>query len=85
MKGSHIMKKSLWLLAVIAAVAVGSLSTYAQCCPGCSKDKKAAQTATCQKCGELKGSDKCCKPDATKCAKCGLDAGSPGCKAKCGS
>jgi len=80
------MKKSLCLLAVIAAVSMGSVGVYAQCCPGCSKDKKAkAEAATCAKCGELKGSDKCCKPDTAKCPKCGLDAGSPGCKAKCGS
>jgi hypothetical protein len=77
------MKKSLWLLAVIAAVAVGSLSASAQC-SSCGKDKKAtAQAASCAKCGELKTSDKCCKPDAVKCAKCGLNAGSSGCKAKC--
>jgi hypothetical protein len=82
------MKKSMWLLAVIAAVVVGSISVNAAegCCPSCGKGKKdAAQTATCAKCGELKGSDKCCKADAVKCDKCGLDKGSPGCKAKCGA
>jgi hypothetical protein len=78
------MKKSLWLLAVIAAVAVGSVSAYADACCGKSKKGDATQAATCAKCGEIKGADKCCKPDAVKCAKCGLDAGSPGCKAKCG-
>ena len=75
------MKKSLWLLTVLAAVAVGSISAYA----GDGKDEKGAavQAATCPKCGELKGGDKCCKPDMVKCDKCGLDKGSPGCKAKC--
>jgi len=35
--------------------------------------------AWCGKCGEIKGSDKCCKPGAKKCAKCGLNKGSAGC------
>ena len=36
--------------------------------------------ALCPKCGEIKGTAKCCKPEGrTKCAKCGLFAGSPGC------
>jgi len=33
----------------------------------------------CGKCGEIKGSDKCCKQDVVKCEKCGLNKGSPGC------
>ena len=36
--------------------------------------------ALCPKCGEIKGTAKCCKLEGrTKCAKCGLFAGSPGC------
>ena len=33
----------------------------------------------CQKCGEIKGSENCCKVDAEKCEKCGLNKGSIGC------
>lgn len=33
----------------------------------------------CGKCGEVKGSDKCCVKGAIKCKKCGLDKGAPGC------
>jgi hypothetical protein len=33
----------------------------------------------CGKCGEFKGSGKCCSADATICEKCGLHAGSLGC------
>lgn len=33
----------------------------------------------CGDCGEIKGSDKCCRKDAEKCGKCGLIKGSPGC------
>jgi len=35
--------------------------------------------AICGKCGEIKGSEKCCNPDAARCDKCGLIKGSPGC------
>ncbi len=38
-----------------------------------------ARLIVCQKCGELKGSEKCCKVDAQKCPKCGLNKGSIGC------
>lgn len=33
----------------------------------------------CPGCGQLKGSDVCCKADAEKCDGCGLAKGSPGC------
>ncbi len=33
----------------------------------------------CSKCGQVKGSDLCCKAGAEKCSKCGLHKGSPGC------
>ncbi|MHC5055106.1 MAG: hypothetical protein ACYTKD_10365 [Planctomycetota bacterium] len=33
----------------------------------------------CTSCGEIKGSEKCCKADAAKCGMCGLSKGSPGC------
>lgn len=35
--------------------------------------------ALCPKCGQIKGSAACCKPDAVKCTKCGMAKGSPGC------
>lgn len=33
----------------------------------------------CGGCGQIKGSDVCCKADAVKCGGCGLAKGSPGC------
>ena len=52
----------------------------------------------CIKCGEVKGSEKCCNKEVVKCEKCELHKGSPGCckmnkadkkvkteKAECGS
>ena len=41
--------------------------------------KKPGTCVLCYKCGQVKGSDKCCKADAEKCTKCGLHKGSPGC------
>jgi len=42
-----------------------------------AEEKKAI--VLCSKCGQVKGSDKCCKAGAAVCGKCGLHAGSPGC------
>lgn len=41
--------------------------------------KPSGKCVLCFKCGQVKGSDKCCKPGAEKCSKCGLHKGSPGC------
>ncbi len=49
---------------------------------GCGKDETTASAADvklCAKCGQIKGSDVCCKEGAEKCDKCGLAKGSPGC------
>lgn len=35
--------------------------------------------ALCTKCGEIKGTAKCCAPNAAECSKCNLFKGSPGC------
>jgi hypothetical protein len=64
------------------------------CCPACLEKIKADPQAAvakikangeqpfqviCTKCGELKGTGKCCQPGVEKCPKCGLDKDSPGC------
>jgi hypothetical protein len=48
---------------------------------GCKKDSDTTVKGKflCGGCGQIKGTDACCKPDAVKCEKCGLDKGSPGC------
>ena len=52
---------------------------------GCG-DKKGGESKVpsgkcvlCFKCGQIKGSDLCCKAGAEKCPKCGLHKGAPGC------
>ena len=52
---------------------------------GCKKSdddvsvSKTDSLAICLKCGQIKGTDLCCKPDQLKCSKCNLAKGSPGC------
>ena len=46
--------------------------------------KKGESVAIC-KCGEIKGSENCCKDGVEICKGCGLHAGSPGCQACCAS
>ena len=41
--------------------------------------EKSETAALCPKCGQIKGSDVCCKADAPKCGQCGMAKGSPGC------
>ena len=45
----------------------------------CGISKKSCSAALCVKCGQIKGSPSCCKPNQTKCGGCGLTKGSPGC------
>ncbi len=78
------MKKILTMLVVLGVCSMASVS-FAQCCAGGAKKDAAEKVATetCPKCGELAGSEKCCKDGAEICAGCGLHKGSPGCVAKC--
>ena len=50
---------------------------------GCKKSEPTAAAADavdlCIKCGQIEGSDVCCKPGQPMCDKCGLVKGSPGC------
>lgn len=41
--------------------------------------EKIESAALCPKCGQIKGSDVCCKANAAKCGKCGMHKGSLGC------
>ena len=63
---------------VITLVLLGAFMVSAS---GCHmfhrRDKNVVKV--CLKCGEVKGTDKCCAADAEKCAKCKLNKGSVGC------
>ena len=67
----------------VAMVATG-LVLVSGCCPfsACDKSAPVAEAPVkklCKGCGQVKGSDLCCKPGAKKCGKCGKAKGAPGC------
>lgn len=69
-----------WLMIVTVFAFVGA----SLCGNGCRKSDKEGQAGgdsikLCIKCGQIKGSQLCCKPGQTKCSSCGLAKGSPGC------
>ena len=55
-------------LKIVLALALVGLLLYSY---GCGQsDAQGGDTELCVKCGQIKGSDLCCKPDQTKCDKC---------------
>jgi hypothetical protein len=72
------MKAMLRGLMVVILMTMVSVAIVGCSCPfKCGVEHKDA--ALCGKCGQIKGTDACCKVDAPKCSKCGLAKGSPGC------
>lgn len=78
----NMRKKYLMIVAAMAVVVV-FLGVN-----GCKKSDNtgaksgaafAASVELCTDCGQIKGSELCCKSDQTKCEGCGLAKGSPGC------
>jgi hypothetical protein len=70
------------ILILMTGLTLAGVTTYVQ---GCKKSEnkvsksKSDSIALCVKCGQIKGSELCCKPGQTKCSGCGLTKGSPGC------
>jgi hypothetical protein len=79
------MKVSKKLLVIVMAIAVvGVFLSSSGCKKSDTESVKAGQAAAasvelCTTCGQIKGSELCCKPDQPKCAGCSLAKGSPGC------
>ncbi len=48
-------------------------------CQSSSKTVAPGALSLCTNCGQIDGTDQCCRPGAPTCAKCGLAKGSPGC------
>ena len=74
--------KHLMTLAVMAAVAIFSGITGCRKSDDTSSKSGTAMAASiqlCTDCGQIKGSELCCKPGQPKCDACGLVKGSPGC------
>ena len=63
-----------------AAMMIRPFGTTADAAEECDKKKKEPGVCVlCCKCGQIKGSELCCKAGAEKCSKCGMHKGSPGC------
>ncbi len=79
------MNASKKCVMIVLAVALLGVVLYAN---GCKKREAAGSKAgtamaasveLCTDCGQIKGSELCCKPNQTTCPSCGLVKGSPGC------
>ena len=80
------------IIASLAIVALTVQVSFADCgvCSASAAPKPESQAVVaappaaenielCVKCGQIKGTDQCCKPGQTACKGCGLVKGSPGC------
>lgn len=70
------MKKALCALVIATLVAVAGMATAGEEAAGAGDVVK---ILVCGKCGQVKGTDLCCRADALKCEKCELTKGSVGC------
>lgn len=72
------------LMMIMGAALLGTL-LYVNGCKESGEEssvgtaKAADSVALCVKCGQIQGSDLCCKPTRDICSKCNLVKGSPGC------
>ncbi|MGD9872762.1 MAG: hypothetical protein AB7T27_00695 [Kiritimatiellia bacterium] len=86
------------IMVILMVLAVSSVSFAGPCCAAkaaaavepaaemkASSTSEEAAPALCGKCGQVAGSELCCKEGAAVCPKCGKHAGSPGCMACCKS
>ena len=77
MRRRDILKAALIAPAAMVILPFGTMADTAE--KRGKKKKEPGVCVLCYKCGQVKGSDKCCKAGAKKCSKCGLHKGSPGC------
>jgi hypothetical protein len=72
-------------LAIIIVAVMLSGTFFVGCDDGTVNSKKTCGRSAkcskqlCAKCGQIKGSTNCCKPNQVKCSKCSKVKGSPGC------
>ena len=71
-----------WNLALMMVLLLAGVTLVMYGCKKTTDDvssKKTDSVALCVKCGQIKGTELCCKPDQVKCGGCGLTKGTPGC------
>ena len=76
------MKLRKYVLTLMMGLTLAGVVVFVQGCKktaGEGSSNKSGSVALCVKCGQIKGSELCCKPDQTKCGSCDLTKGSPGC------
>lgn len=61
------------------ATATSARKDGGECCPPAKPAATKGKVVLCHMCGQIKGSELCCKAGADKCTRCGLHKGSPGC------
>ncbi len=66
-------------LGILAGLTLALLTVAGNGCKKSDTVMAADTVELCLKCGQIKGSDLCCKPGQTLCTDCGLVKGSPGC------
>lgn len=67
-------------IGVVVAVALLSVMLLSHGCKDSNTAQAQADTvALCTACGQIKGGEECCAPDAPACEGCGLAKGAPGC------
>ncbi len=69
----------LILSLILSSAVLCSNNAYACSSCGCTPKHSHQPTEKLCGCGEVKGSENCCNPDAAKCGSCGKIKGSPGC------
>ena len=67
------------MVSLLAAALVLLMVLPVGCKKSTSTETKQSDVALCTGCGQIKGSDMCCKEGMPKCDSCSLAKGSPGC------
>ena len=67
------------MVAVVVFLQFANGCKESTCTSSKSTTASAASVELCTHCGQIKGSELCCKPGQQKCDSCGLVKGSPGC------
>jgi hypothetical protein len=76
------MNLKKYILTLTMGLALAGATIYVHGCKESDEeasDSKSGSIALCVKCGQIKGSEVCCKPEEARCTSCGLVKGSPGC------
>ncbi len=83
MRGIVALSIMVGLVMVNAMVYAGDITTATETMTDQQELVMGKNAQICPGCGEIKGSENCCKAGVAKCGACGLHKGSAGCKKAC--